>query len=227
MSILDPIYAHALAARIIPKVSDEYARAIGLEPHQTSLGFMTADNDDALYVSIDEATKMADVQVVYAHSFYAGARHSSGIYSGEIIAMLAGSDPMEVKAGIDAAIHYLETKALWYSADAQNGVAFFPHVVSRIGSYFGSCQWFAAGILGGISGGTAARRFLCHGCRAQICGSHHSSLYCAAFGNELYGRYPDRGAICLRGCGPRVSGSSAGCRAASDYVLSWNENGER
>jgi ethanolamine utilization protein EutL len=135
MSILDPIYAHALAARIIPKVSDEYARAIGLEPHQTSLGFMTADNDDALYVSIDEATKMADVQVVYAHSFYAGARHSSGIYSGEIIAMLAGSDPMEVKAGIDAAIHYLETKALWYSADAQNGVAFFPHVVSRIGSY--------------------------------------------------------------------------------------------
>ncbi|MDQ7795333.1 MAG: ethanolamine utilization microcompartment protein EutL [Spirochaetia bacterium] len=145
MSVLDPIFAHALAVRIIPKVSDEYARAIGLEPSQTSLGFITADNDDALYVSIDEATKMADVEVVYAHSFYAGARHSSGIYSGEIIAMLAGPDPTEVKAGLDAAIRYLETRALWYSADAHDGVAFFPHVVSRIGSYLASVSGLPEG----------------------------------------------------------------------------------
>lgn len=145
MSVLDPIFAHALAVRIIPKVSDEYARAIGLEPSQTSLGFITADNDDALYVSIDEATKMADVEVVYAHSFYAGARHSSGIYSGEIIAMLAGPDPTEVKAGLDAAIRYLETRALWYSADAHDGVAFFPHVVSRIGSYLASVSGLPQG----------------------------------------------------------------------------------
>lgn len=145
MSVLDPIFAHALAVRIIPKVSDEYARAIGLEPSQTSLGFITADNDDALYVSIDEATKMADVEVVYAHSFYAGARHSSGIYSGEIIAMLAGPNPTEVKAGLDAAIRYLETRALWYSADAHDGVAFFPHVVSRIGSYLASVSGLPEG----------------------------------------------------------------------------------
>ena len=145
MSVLDPIFAHALAVRIIPNVSDEYARAIGLEPSQTSLGFITADNDDALYVSIDEATKMADVEVVYSHSFYAGARHSSGIYSGEIIAMLAGPDPTEVKAGLDAAIRYLETRALWYSADAHDGVAFFPHVVSRIGSYLASVSGLPEG----------------------------------------------------------------------------------
>lgn len=145
MSVLDPIFAHALAVRIIPKVSDEYARAIGLEPSQTSLGFITADNDDALYVSIDEATKMADVEVVYAHSFYAGARHSSGVYSGEIIAMLAGPNPTEVKAGLDAAIRYLETRALWYSADAHDGVAFFPHVVSRIGSYLASVSGLPQG----------------------------------------------------------------------------------
>lgn len=145
MSTLDPIFAHALAVRIIPKVSDEYARALGLEASQTSLGFITADNDDALYVSIDEATKMADVKVVYAHSFYAGAKHSSGLYSGEIIAMLAGPDPTEVKAGLDATIRYLETRALWYSADAHDGVAFFPHVVSRIGSYLASISGLPLG----------------------------------------------------------------------------------
>jgi|GEM_PF-1109257 len=220
MSVLDPIFAHALAVRIIPKVSDEYARAIGLEPSQTSLGFITADNDDALYVSIDEATKMADVEVVYAHSFYAGARHSSGIYSGEIIAMLAGPDPTEVKAGLDAAIRYLETRALWYSADAHDGVAFFPHVVSRIGSYLASVSGLPEGAIGCISGGAAARRLFCLGCCAQGSGGKNRRIYCAAFGNELYGSHPYRGAVGLRGCSPCIPGSGAGCRAASNHVLS-------
>ena len=30
-----------------------------------------------------------------------------GLLSGEIIAMLAGPDPAEVRAGLDAAVHYL------------------------------------------------------------------------------------------------------------------------
>src|SRR5690606_32552547 len=93
------------------------------------------DNDDALYVSVDEATKMADVEVVYAHSFYAGAKHSSGKLSGEIIAILAGPSPSEVRAGINAALEYLRNKALWYSANEDDSIAFFPHVISRTRSY--------------------------------------------------------------------------------------------
>ena len=71
----------------------DLAETLNLRPEQRSIGMITADNDDATYVSIDEATKMADVEVVYAHSFYAGARHSSGLLSGEIIAILAGIQP--------------------------------------------------------------------------------------------------------------------------------------
>jgi ethanolamine utilization protein EutL len=135
MSILDPIYARPLAVRLIPNVAPEYARALDLRPDQLSLGLMTSDNDDATYVSIDEATKMADVEVVYAHSFYAGVKHSSGLLSGEIIAMLAGPSPAEVTAGLDAALNYLTTKALWYSANEDNTIAFFPHLISQTGSY--------------------------------------------------------------------------------------------
>ncbi|MGD9939999.1 MAG: ethanolamine utilization microcompartment protein EutL [Clostridia bacterium] len=135
MAILDALPARALAARIIPRVSANYAATLGLAPDLTSLGLITADNDDALYVSIDEATKMARVSVVYARSFYAGARHSSGTNSGEVIAMLAAADPAELRAGMQAALAYLETRAFWYSAAPDDGVAFFPHVVSRIGSY--------------------------------------------------------------------------------------------
>jgi ethanolamine utilization protein EutL len=135
MSTLDPIRASALAVRLISNVDPNLAETLKLKPSQKSVGLITADNDDALYVSIDEATKMADVEVVYAHSFYAGARHSSGKLSGEIIALLAGPNPPEVRAGLDAARAYLQTEALWYSANDDDTIAFFPHVISRTGSY--------------------------------------------------------------------------------------------
>ncbi len=135
MGILEPIPAKALAVRLIPQVAPAYARALGLGPDQRSLGLLTADNDDAAYVAIDDATKMAQVEVVYAHSFYAGFRHASGPLSGEIIAMLAGPDPAEVSSGLDAAVRYLGEQAFWYSADERGGVTFFPHVVPHIGSY--------------------------------------------------------------------------------------------
>jgi ethanolamine utilization protein EutL len=94
---------------------------------------------------VDEATKVAEVEVVYAHSFYAGARHSSGRLSGEVIAMLAGADPAEVRAGLDAALRYLEEKAFWYSADEAGSIAFFPHLVSQAGSYLSRLCGLAQG----------------------------------------------------------------------------------
>jgi ethanolamine utilization protein EutL len=135
MPTLDPIHATPLAVRLISNVDPDYAQTLKLKPQQRSLGLITADNDDATYVSIDEATKMADVEVVYAHSFYAGAKHSSGKLSGEIIAMLAGPNPAEVRAGLDAALSYMKNEALWYSANEDDSIAFFPHVISRTGSY--------------------------------------------------------------------------------------------
>lgn len=135
MTILDPIHARALAVRLIPQVEPGLAARLNLRPGQYSLGMFTADNDDAAYVAIDEATKMANVEVVYAHSFYAGAKHASGPLSGEIIAMLAGPDPAEVSAGLDAALAYLQNRALWFAANESGTIAFFPHVISQTGSY--------------------------------------------------------------------------------------------
>ncbi len=135
MGIMDPIIASPLAVRVISQASPDYAKLLQLKPEHHSLGLITADNDDALYVSIDEATKMADVEVIYAHSFYAGAKHASGLLSGEIIALLAGPNPDEVHAGLDAAVCYLKQKAWWYSANMDGSISFFPHVISRAGSY--------------------------------------------------------------------------------------------
>ena len=135
MAILDPIYATPLAVQLIPQVDRNLAERLKLTPGQRSIGLLSVDNDDATYVSIDEATKMADVEVVYARSFYAGAKHTSGKLSGEIMAILAGPDPAEVRAGLNAALNYMKTQAIWYSANEDDSIAFFPHVISRTGSY--------------------------------------------------------------------------------------------
>lgn len=135
MAVLDRIYAKPLAVQLIPRVDRNFAAQLNLREDQVSIGLITADNDDATYVSIDHATKMADVEVVYARSFYAGAKHSSGLLSGEIMAILAGPTPNEVSAGLHAAVAYMQQEALWYAANSDGTVAFFPHVISQTGSY--------------------------------------------------------------------------------------------
>ena len=82
MAILDPIYGTPLAVQLIPQVDRDFAGHLKLRDDQRSIGLLSVDNDDATYVAIDEATKMADVEVVYARSFYAGAKHTSGKWSG-------------------------------------------------------------------------------------------------------------------------------------------------
>jgi len=135
MAILDKIHATPLSVQQIPRVDLGFAERLHLRPDQISIGLITSDNDDATYVSIDHATKMADVEVVYAHSFYAGAKHSSGLLSGEILAILAGPNPYEVSSGLNAAIEYMKRDAVWYAANEDTSVTFFPHVISQTGSY--------------------------------------------------------------------------------------------
>ncbi len=135
MAILDPIFGTPTAVQLIPQVDRNFAEQLKLTPEQRSIGLLSVDNDDATYVAIDEATKMADVEVVYARSFYAGAKHTSGLISGEIMAILAGPNPAEVRAGLVAAVDYIQTKAIWYSANEDASIAFFPHLISRTGTY--------------------------------------------------------------------------------------------
>ena len=135
MAILEPVRPKILAARIISNVDRGYAKHLNLKDHQRSLAVITCDIDDALYVSLDEATK-------YAKSFYAGSGYPSGPLSGEIIGILAGPTPAEARSGLDACIAYAEEEACFYTANEEGDLTFFPHLISSTGSYLSE----AAGI---------------------------------------------------------------------------------
>ena len=142
MAILEPVKPTILASRIISNIDRGYAKHLGLRDDQRSLALITCDIDDALYVSLDEATKFADVEVVYAKSFYAGSGYPSGPLSGEVIGILAGPTPAEARSGLDACIAYAEAEAFFYAADEAGDLTFFPHLISSTGGYLSE----AAGI---------------------------------------------------------------------------------
>lgn len=135
MAVLEPIRASILALKMIPNVSKDLAENLNLRPDQRSIGLLTCNIDDVGYTAVDEATKKAAVEVVYAKSTYAGAAHASGPLSGEFIAILAGSDPAEVKAGLEAAAQVINEEACFYTANDEGTIAFYAHTISRTGSF--------------------------------------------------------------------------------------------
>tara|TARA_R110000868_G_scaffold411749_1_gene708680 strand:+ start:30017 stop:30697 length:681 start_codon:yes stop_codon:yes gene_type:complete len=135
MSILDEIRATVLATRVIASVDQGMMKQFKLSENQRCIGIITADSDDVTYVALDEATKAADVEVVYARSFYAGAAHASGPFSGEVIGILAGPGPADVTAGLERAREVIEHEACFKSANEDGSLAFFAHLVSATGGY--------------------------------------------------------------------------------------------
>lgn len=141
----DPIPAKVLATRLIPNVSPDMAKELGLTPDQKSLALITADCDDVTYTALDEATKKADCKVVYAKSFYAGAANANTALAGEIIGILAAPNPAEAKAGLDAAVDMIENVCHFVSANDTDDVCYYAHCISRTGSYLSAGCGIAEG----------------------------------------------------------------------------------
>jgi len=129
------IMAQILAMQTIPRVNSELAEQLDLKPYHHSIGLVTLTIDDVGYVAIDEATKKADVDVVYAKSFYAGAAHASGPLSGEVIGIIAGSSPDEIRSGLDAIQQKIEFDTYFEAINNNDNHALFAHTVASCGTY--------------------------------------------------------------------------------------------
>ena len=89
------------------------------------------DCDDATYIALDEATKAADAEVVYARSFYAGAANATQPYAGEVIGILGADTPGAARSAMEAALFALKNLGFAESG----GVNYLAHTVSSAGSF--------------------------------------------------------------------------------------------
>lgn len=121
--------------KIIPNVNPDMVKEFSLPEGHMSLGLFTSDCDDVSYTALDEATKKADVKVVYAKSFYGGAANANTKLAGEVIGIISGPNPAEVRSGLNAIVDFIENEAAFYSANEDDTIAYYAHCISRSGSY--------------------------------------------------------------------------------------------
>lgn len=131
----DVIRPNILGIKIISNISPEMAQKLELKSHHKSLGLITADCDDVTYTALDESTKASEVDVVYAKSMYAGAANASTKLAGEVLGIIAGPSPAEVRSGLNAVVDFLEYGATFISANDDDSIAYYAHCVSRTGTY--------------------------------------------------------------------------------------------
>ncbi|MCX5746014.1 MAG: ethanolamine utilization microcompartment protein EutL [Proteobacteria bacterium] len=143
---LEPILPTVLSVRRLPNADPALIAGYGGDPtRHTSLGLVTCDQDDPMYVALDEATKHAPIDVIFAKRFYAGSAHASGRLSGEILGVIAARDPSAIDAALEALERCLAHDACFYDADGKKTVTVFPHVISSLGEYLAREAGLAVG----------------------------------------------------------------------------------
>lgn len=132
------IETEVLSVKIISNVSPDLAKELKLKDDFRSIGIITTDSDDVSYAALDEATKKAEVEVVYATSFYGGAANANTKLAGEFIGILGGPNPAEVESGVNAALDYIKNDAFFEEANEDGSIIYFSHCISRTGRYLSS-----------------------------------------------------------------------------------------
>lgn len=120
-----------LAVRYLNNCAPALLEALGASGDLPSLGILTTDCDDATYIALDEATKAAEVEVIYGGSFYAGAFNASTPYAGEVIGILGGRTPGAVRSGMERALEVLGQIGF----QDVKGVPCLSYTVSSAGSF--------------------------------------------------------------------------------------------
>lgn len=198
----DPMKTNVLSVQILPNADPMLLKRLEVPENHRSLGILTTDCDDVSYAALDEATKKAEVRVVYARSMYAGSSNASTALAGEFIGILSAENPAEVKSGLEAAVRYAQQDACFYSANDDDSVVYFAHCISRTGSYL-SAQ-------AGVPEGTAMAYLIAPPMEAMM--GLDAAVKAAAVTLDLFYGPPTE----TNFAGGLLTGDQAACKAACE-----------
>lgn len=125
-----------LAVQYLPNADPALCRALGVAEDWRCLGLLSTDSDDATYIALDQATKDSTVRVSYARSLYAGAANASTPLAGEVIGILSGPTPSELRSGMESAVSLLTSGTVGFrGTEAREDLSYLAHTISRTGSW--------------------------------------------------------------------------------------------
>ncbi len=106
--------------------------------------------------------------------------------AGEVLIMLGGLNPAEVRAGLDAMMAHIEGGAAFQWANDAQDTAFLAHVVSRTGSYLSSAAGIALGDPIAYLVAPPLEAYVWYRCGDEVGRRSAGDLRPAAIGNQNY-----------------------------------------
>lgn len=122
--------------KVVPHVTDRYRKLWEIPETHRSVGFIACDNEDVMWLALDDATKKAKIEIVHAETVYGGVDYSWSRYGGEIIAVLSGENVSDVQNGLRYTKEYIENKAAIYMLDEEGTLGYYADWIPRAGRYY-------------------------------------------------------------------------------------------
>lgn len=133
---ISPVKTQMLAQKVLARISPEFRRVYQVPDEHSSVGMFTADNDDAAYLAVDDATKKSKIRVLKAETFYGGDGCSWSRYGGKIEVIFSGPSVADVKNGLRYVRDYLERNSGLFCFDDNLSMAFYARTIPRAGKFF-------------------------------------------------------------------------------------------
>ena len=94
------LQSHVTMQKVVPNVTQAYRELWGIPQEHQSVGIIAGDNEDVMWLALDDATKKAKISVVHAETVYGGLEYSWSRFGGEITAIISGEKVADVKSGL-------------------------------------------------------------------------------------------------------------------------------
>ncbi|HJC32836.1 MAG TPA: ethanolamine utilization microcompartment protein EutL [Candidatus Anaerobutyricum faecale] len=122
--------------KVVPNVTDAYRALWDIPEDHGSVGFIACDNEDVMWLALDDATKKAKIEIVHAETVYGGVDYSWSRYGGEINAVLSGENVSDVQSGIRYVKDYIENRSACYMLDEEGTLGYYADWIPRAGRFY-------------------------------------------------------------------------------------------
>lgn len=128
--------SHVTMQKVVPHVTQAYRELWEIPEEHQSVGIVACDNEDVMWLALDDATKKARVTIIHAETVYGGMEYSWSKFGGEITAIISGEKVEDVRNGIRYIKEYIENRAAIYVLNEEETLGYYADWIPRVGKFY-------------------------------------------------------------------------------------------
>lgn len=127
---------HVVMQKVIANITPEQRRIWKVPKEHGSVGIISSDCEDVMWLAVDDATKKANFTVDQIETVYGGVAYSWSRYGGEITAIISGPKVSDVKSALMYIKDYVENHSGNYVLNEEGDLGYYVDLVPRAGKYY-------------------------------------------------------------------------------------------